>query len=166
MTLELLKQLDDAFRRFLLVLAGLIVASGVPSALWALIDPQGIYILIFLISMTFATLFGLPVYLARSADGEDSLQSAVVTGAVIGAILPTLGAVLGIFGGIAVFFFMLFFAAFYGAIGATGGAIFWLIVVYPVRRAPDGSPGIPTIGLTLMACLTASTIVVAGLQDF
>lgn len=147
-------------RMFLLILAGLIISSGVPAILFELVTQfRGSYPMGLLIFGGFAVFFGLPSYLSLRNDGKDCLLSAVVAGFTIGGAPMLILSLLLIGGRADVFLEGLAFTLGMAALGATGGALFWFFVAYPGPPYPDGRPLAPSWARTLSTCIAAGALI-------
>ncbi|MBO9574332.1 MAG: hypothetical protein J7494_01215 [Sphingobium sp.] len=144
-------------RRTLVLIAGLIVASGVPAGLFAFATSlRGAYVFAFFIFGTFATLFGLPTYLALREYNKDGLLSATTAGFFIGGgpmLVFGLPVLADPYQGLLSF---LSLAAGMAALGVAGAATFWLIVVFPEPHRSGEEPPAPSWNRTLLSCIAAA----------
>lgn len=167
-------------RRTVTIAAGLIVASGVAAAIFALLlGSIKIFTPTFVIVAVVATCLGLPVYLAARAARNDTPIVAAVMGFIVGAVVPAIlvfantpdqasvgGRATVIDGSYTLAGWMhnLAWIGFFGLLGVGGALVFWFIVGRSASNDEQGDePSPPPVLRTLLLSVAAAGVVVAAI---
>jgi hypothetical protein len=167
------------FRSAVTIAAGLIVASGVAAAVFALMFGDiRVFTPTFVIVAVVAVCLGLPVYLAARAARNDTPIVAAVMGFIVGAVIPAIlvvastpdqasvGDTATVIDGsytLAGWMQNLAWIGFFGLLGVGGAMVFWFIVR---RSASSGEqseePSPPSPLRTALLSVAAAGVVVAA----
>ena len=167
------------FRSAVTIAAGLIVASGVAAAVFAMMFGDiKVFTPTFVIVAVVAVCLGLPVYLAARAGRNDTPIVAVVMGFIVGAIVPaililagpapeqasagdTVTAINGSYT-LAGWLQNLGFIGLFGLLGVGGALVFWFIVRRSPSRADAGEAPSPTPLRTTALSVAAAGVITAA----
>jgi hypothetical protein len=162
------------------IAAGLVLASGVASAMFALISGDiRFFTPVFVVIAIVAVLFGLPVYLAARAARNDTPVVAAAMGFIVGAAIPAIMVLAGpaadqaSVGGtptvidgsytVAGWLQNLALVGLFGLVGVGGALVFWAIVRRSVSGEESEAERPPTRPLrtTVLSIAAAGVIAVA-----
>lgn len=171
----------DLLRTAITIATGLVVASGVAAAIFALLAADiRSFAPVFAVVSVIAVVLGLPVYLAARAARNDTPLVAAVMGFIVGAAIPAIlvfagpGADQASVGDTATVINGSYTAAgwlqnlalvgFFGMLGVGAGLVFWLIVRRTVSTGIDDAERSPARPVrTALLSVAAAGVIAAAL---